>query len=108
MDSATRYDSAVPAESVRGDVVPLRRSPVHSRQDLEERPKVVAARFRALLKVMVGRALEEMGANAFGMMIRPFLPMIYPVIDGMNDAAALGILAFVKERITYVETGVES
>jgi hypothetical protein len=84
----------------RADVVPIRRAVQQRYPDA-----VIAERFRALLAVMVEKALSEMGSNPFGQMIKPFLPMIHPVITRMPDEAALGILAFVKERLQYVEHG---
>jgi len=67
-----------------------------------------AVRFRALLKTLIGQALADMGAVPFAMVIRPFLPMILPVVDEMSDDNALAILDFLKNRISYVETGVET
>jgi quinol monooxygenase YgiN len=62
-----------------------------------------ARRFRVLLAELIGKCVTEMGNNTFGLMVQPFLPMIFPVIEKMNDETALSILDFLQTKIHEVK-----
>ena len=67
-----------------------------------EQSAAIAHRMRLLLRELVGKAVDNMGADMFGAVIKPFLPMVLPLIDNMSDESALGILGFVEDRIAWV------
>lgn len=63
-----------------------------------------AERLRKMLLDFVEVSAKEL-PNEFGMLVRPFLPLLRPKIEGLSDETVLGILSHIKERVRFVEEG---